>query len=211
MVLSTIVSICLGIFAALVVVFLTNKINRTNFVRLCVWSMVIGFAWRPVMDATSALTSKVTQNYLAAATKELAADTSNKSAELQPGLSAAEIKPKIDRTVASAVETVKSLPEVKDRKTQDQARQSLATTANQLKEVAVKSNDPAVAEKATEALKILGETAVETKSYGVANAVSKSLNEVVNNVPDKELKETAWTSKEKIDASNVPSAASSPH
>jgi hypothetical protein len=152
----------------------------------------------------------VAQNYTATAAKQLAAKISNKVADLQPTLPASDIKPKIDDTLASAVETVKALPDVKDPKAAEQARQSLATTANQFKEVAVKNDDPAVAQKATDALRILGETAVQTKSSDVANAVSKSLEEVASQGKTPQIKGQARATKESIDSSKVSLVPASP-
>ncbi len=207
--LSILISIGLGVFAALVVVFVTKKVNLANSVTLFVWAMVIGFGWRPVVDATTALTHKVAQNYLASDARQLAAEAAKKSAELQPTEAGTEIKPKINQALAAAVETVKILPDVKDEKTRDQIRQSLVTTANQFQDVAVKSNDPSVAQDATNALKVLGETAAKTDSYGVANAVSKSLNDVAYQAKDKDIRGQAWTSKEKIDTLSIPTSAAS--
>jgi len=204
--LSALVSIPLGAFAALVIVFLSNKINRQNLVTLFVWAMVFGFIWRPVVDGTGALSSKIVQNFAASTAKQLAADTSVKTSKLEPGLSASDINPKIDDALASAVKTAKTLPEVKDEKTKDQVKESLVDTANRLQEVAVKENDPAVAEKATDALKILGETTAKTESHGVANAVSQSLNNVAYTAKDRKTREQAWTSKQNVDVLNVPAA-----
>jgi hypothetical protein len=204
--LSVLVSIPLGVFAALVAVFLTNKINRQNVVTLFVWAMVFGFVWRPVVDGTGALSTKIVQNFAASTAKQLAADNSVNSAKLQPGLSAADINPKIDSALASAVKSAKTLPDVKDEKTKDQVKESLVDTANRLQEVAVKGNDPEVAERATDALKILGETTAKTESHGVANVVSQSLNNVAYTAKDRKTREQAWTSKQNIDVLNVPAA-----
>ena len=202
--LSAVVSIPLGVFAALVIVFLTNKVNRQNLVSLFVWAMVFGFVWRPIVDGTGALSTKIVQNFAASTAKQLAADNSVKTSKLEANLPSPEINPKIDDALASAVKTAKTLSEVKDEKTKDQVKESLVDTANRLQEVAVKENDPAVAEKATDALKILGETTAKTESHGVANAVSQSLNNVAYTAKDRKTREQAWTSKQNIDVLNVP-------
>ncbi len=202
--LSLIVSIGLGIFAAVIVVFVGRKVDLRNIVTLLVWSMISGFIWRPIVDATSALGGKVASNYAANASKQLATDTSNKIAELKPTLSADVLKPRIADTVGTAVEAVRTLPEVKDRNARDEVAQKLATAANQIGEVAIKNDDPSVAQKATDALNELGKTAVETKSYGVANAVSRSLDEVAAKARDAQVRGQARELKARIDASNLP-------
>jgi len=78
-----------------------------------------------------------------------------------------------------------------------------------LGEVAIKNNDPTVTKEATEALNKVGSAALSTQSYGVANAVSKSLDNVVYKSKDPEIQGRAWNIKQKIDALNAPVNATS--
>src|SRR5438477_12168596 len=206
--LSILVSVCLGAFVALVVVFLVRWVKTRNVALLFIWAMVSGFLWKPAASAVTTYGGQIIQNRIAAAAKQSAHETLKKSDQLQPTLAADKINPEIDDTLGSAVQTVKALPEVKDKDAQNQVRDSVATTAGQLSEVAIKSDDPAVAQKASEALNTLGQTAVETKSYGVANAISKSLDDVSNKGKDPQARRTAWDAKQRIDAANVPVSAS---
>ncbi|HME89184.1 MAG TPA: hypothetical protein VKE30_08255 [Chthoniobacterales bacterium] len=206
---SIIVSVCLGAFIALVIIFLLRWVKPSGAVIYFVWAMVFGFLWKPAASALTSYGTQIINNRLAAATKESANNALAQSTQLQPTLPAATLKPKINDTVNSALETVKTLPEVKDPTARNEVAQKVATTASQLSEVAVKNGDASVAKQATEALNKLGETAVETKSYGIANAVSKSLEDVANSgQANREVRLQAWQLKQKIDAVNVPAAVS---
>jgi hypothetical protein len=64
-----------------------------------------------------------------------------------------------------------------------------------------------VKKEATEALNKLGAAALSTQSYGVGNAVSKSLGDVEAKSTDPGIKAQAAEIKKKIDALNVPPVA----
>jgi len=203
-------SILFGIVAGGTGVYVFKLVDQSVFARTFFIAVVFGFVWKPVIEAIPAYVKKTTLAFVENDAKEIAAKTEETSQQLKPQGNPEALKSQIKTTSDQAVKAVAALPEVKSSSdTHRVVSDSAVTAVAALGEVAIKNNDPAIKKEATEALSKVGSAALSTQSYGVANAVSKSLDNVVNMSKDPEIKGRAWDIKQKIDALNAPATATS--
>jgi hypothetical protein len=203
-------SILFGIVAGGTGVYVFKLVDQSVFARTFFIAVVFGFVWKPVIEAIPAYVKKTTLAFVETNAKEIAAKTEETSQQLKPQGNSETLKSQIKTTSDDAVKAVATLPDVKSSsETHRVVSDSAVTAVAALGEVAIKNNDLAVKKQATEALSKVGSAALSTQSYGVANAVSKSLENVVNTSKDPEIKGRAWDIKQKIDALNAPATATS--
>ena len=203
-------SIFFGIVAGGTGVYVFKLVDQSVFARTFFIAVLFGFVWKPVIEAIPAYVKKTTQAFVESNAKEIAAKTEETSQQLKPQGNPETLKSQIKTTSDGAVKAVAALPEVKSSNdTHRVVSDSAVTAIAALGEVAIKNNDPTVKKEATEALNKVGSAAPSTQSYGVANAVSKSLDNVVYKSKDPEIQGRARNIKQKIDALNAPVNATS--
>jgi hypothetical protein len=204
-------SILFGILAGGTGVYVFKLVDQSVFARTFFIAVVFGFVWKPIVEAIPAYVKKTTLAFAESDAKDIAQKTEQTSQQLKPQGNSETLKSQIKTTTDDAVKAVATLPDVKSSTdTHRVVSDSAVTAITALGEVAAKNNDPAVQKQATEALSKVGSAALSTQSYGVANAVSKSLDNVVNTSKDPEIKGRAWDIKQKIDALNAPATSVPP-
>ena len=210
--LSFISSILFGILAGGTGVYVFKLVDQSVFARTFFIAVLFGFVWKPVIEAIPDYVRKTTQTILDSKAEALAAKATASSEKLTPEGDPANLKPQIKTTGDEAVKAVATLPGVKSSTSTHQAVTDSAVTAvGALRDVAIRNEDASVKKEATEALSKVGNAALSTQSYGVANAVSKSLEEVAAKNTDPTIKGQAQEIKQKIDALNAPPAATRVH
>jgi hypothetical protein len=203
-------SILFGIVAGGTGVYVFKLVDQSVFARTFFIAVVFGFVWKPIVEAIPAYVKKTTLGFVESNAKEVAAKTEETSQQLKPQGNSETLKSQIKTTTDDAVKAVATLPDVKSSSdTHRVVSDSAVSAITALGGVAIRNNDPAVTKQATEALSKVGSAALSTQSYGVANAVSKSLDNVVNTSKDPAIKGRAWDIKQKIDALNSPATATS--